>query len=336
MGITIADVAQEAGVSIATVSRYINGRHGAMSAGTRERLREVIERLGYVPNSAAQALKTGKAGLIGVVLANIDHPYWSTVLAGVDEACRSLGYNMVVSSASDQAEVENRYLGLFLNHKVDGLLLNPARADAETIARWSNLTCPVVTLDRTIPGLPFDLVAMDNVYGARLAIEHLLALGHRRIGFVSWEIADLSNRQERLQGYEEALRAAGIEPNPADIRFVKQSWQDGVRQTIALFRQEGRPTAVFSANGELNLQVLAGLKQLGLRVPQDISVVGYDAAPWDELLDPPLTTVATPARRLGAVAATRLCHIIDGAGDGVPKEVRLKPKLIPRSSTLGR
>lgn len=327
------DVAREAGVSIATVSRYINGRPGAMSEATRRRLREVIERLGYVPNQAAQTLKTGRTKLVGVVLANIAHPYWSGVLAGVEEGCQEFGYSVLIGSASDSAEAESQYVRILLNQQVAGLLLNPASADPETIARWAQLTCPVIMLDRTFPELSFPLVAMDNVAAARMAVEHLIGLGHRRIGLVSWRIENLSNRRERVQGYREALAAAGIAPRAADIRYATESWDDGVRETLALFGGPDRPTAVLSATGTLNLQVLAALKQLGLRVPEDVSVVGYDESPWDPLLDPPLTTVAISSHRLGATAARLLCAAIERGERPAPGETRLAPRLLLRGST---
>jgi LacI family transcriptional regulator len=332
MRTTIEDVAREAGVSIATVSRFINGPPGAVSPETGAKLRAVVDRLGYVPNPAARSLRTGRSRLIGVILSNIAHPYWSTVLSGVEEACQARGYSVIVSSAGDSVEVENRYLGVFLDQRVDGILLNPANADPATVARWAALTCPVITLDRTLPGLPFGLVAMDNELGAKLAVEHLLALGHRRIGFLSWYVANLTNRLERLRGYEETLAAAGVTPDPALVRFAADGWSDGVRQTVDLLAQPERPTAIVSAASTLNLQVLAGVKQAGLRVPEEISVVGYDESPWDPLLDPPLTTVATPAHQLGMTAADRLCAAIDG-GDELPAEIRLQPRLIVRRSS---
>jgi len=331
--VTIEDVAREAGVSIATVSRFMNGRPGAMSEATRERLHSVIERLGYVPNPAAQTLKTGRSRLVGVVLSNIAHPYWSGVLAGVEDACQRLNYSVVIGSASDSAEAEHQYVGLFLKQHVDGLLLNPASADAKMMARWSVLTCPVIMLDRTFPGLSFPLVAMDNRTASRMAVEHLVELGHRRIGMVSWRIDSLSNRHERLTGYQEALGDTGIEPAPDLVRFARESWDDGVRETLALFGRADRPTAVFSATGALNLQVLAALKQLGLRVPDDVSVVGYDDSPWDPLLDPPLTTVSSSSRQLGATAAELLCAAIEDRASAVPLETRLPPRLTLRGST---
>jgi LacI family transcriptional regulator len=187
-------------------------------------------------------------------------------------------------------------------------------------------------LDRTFSGLTFPLVAVDNVFGVTLAVEHLLGLGHRSIGFVSWPVDGLHNRQERLDGYLQTMRAAGIEPNKNHLRFPRESWDAGVLETTALFGDANRPTSVVSANMELNLQVLAGLKQLHLRVPDDVSVVGFDDSPWDPLLDPPLTTVATPPHQLGKLAAHLLCESIDTGVRTQASDVRLEPHLVIRRS----
>lgn len=333
MGATIEDVAKAAGVSIATVSRYLNGRTEAVSATTGARIQTAVDRLGYVPNLAARSLKTGRSRLIGVLLANIAHPYWSAVLSGVEEACQRASYGVIVSSASDRADIEHRYLQMFLEQRVDGILFNPAHAEPDLVAAWSSLRIPVVTLDRTLPGLPFGLVAMDNARGIALAVEHLVALGHRRIGFVSWHPRSLSNRQERLQGYADALAKAGVDFEPRFVRFAEDGWSDGVDCTLELLAKPDPPTAIVSATSMLNLQVLAAIKRRGLRVPEDVSVVGYDDSPWDELLDPPLTTVATPARQLGIVAAERLVAALDAGEGTVTGEVRLLPHLVIREST---
>ena len=335
MGITIEDVARAAGVSIATVSRYLNGPDGAVAKDTGTRIRAAVERLGYVPNAAARSLKTGKTHLIGVLLANIAHPYWSAVLAGVEDACQRAGYGAIVSSAADRADVEHDYLQAFLKQRVDGILLNPAHADPATVAAWAALRVPVVLIDRTLPGLPFPLVAMDNELGTQLAVEHLLGLGHRRIGFVSWRPDGLSNREERLAGYRSALAAAGLGTDRRLVRFAAEGWSDGVDQTLALLDEADPPTAIVSASSMLNLQVLAAIKRGGLRVPADISVVGFDDSPWDALLDPPLTTVATPARRLGTAAVEALVGAIarDRQGQLDRHDVRLAPELVVRRST---
>jgi DNA-binding LacI/PurR family transcriptional regulator len=268
-----------------------------------------------------------------VVLANIAHPYWSVVLAGVEEACQRAGYSVIVSSAGDRADVEDRYLQMFLKQRVDGILLNPAMAGPEMVELWGGLAAPVVTIDRTLPGLPFDLVAMDNALGTRLAVEHLLGLGHRRIGFVSWPAETFSNRQERLQGYTEALESVGLAPDDALVKFAAEGWSDGVERTLELLDAPEPPTAILSATSMLNLQILAAIQRRGLRVPEDISVVGYDDSPWDSLLDPPLTTVATPAFQLGVAASEHLIAAIDSPGERAFHEIRLTPELVVRQST---
>src|SRR5215211_4223902 len=303
-----------------------------MSGQTRLRIQEVVDRLGSVPNSAAQTLKTGRSRLIGIVLTEIAHIYWSAMLAGIEESAHEFGYGVVISSAGNSAEAQHRYVSMFLNQKVDGLLLNPASVDQRTLQRWKALPCPIIMLDRTFPGLNHPLVAVDNEFGARTAVEHLVQLGHRKIGFVSWPMSNLGNRQERLEGYQTALREAQIEPDPRYVRFCKETWDDGVLETVALFAGDDPPTAVFSANAELNLQVLAGLKQLGLRVPEDVSVVGFDDSPWDPLLDPPLTTIATPPYQLGKLAAHLLCEAIENGGRPHLSERRLQPHLVIRKS----
>lgn len=333
MSATIEDVAREAGVSIATVSRHLNGRTGEVAAQTGIRIQAVVDRLGYVPNQAARSLKTGRSWLIGVLLANIAHPYWSVVLSGVEDACQAEGYSVVVSSAGDRAEIEDRYLQMFLRQRVDGILLNPALAGPEMVALWGNLAVPVVTIDRTLPGLPFPMVAMDNVLGTRLAIEHLLGLGHSRIGFVTWPIGTFSNRQERMQGYRESLERAGIAFDPELTRTAAEGWSDGVEQTLDLLDASSPPTAILSATAMLNLQILAAIERRGLQVPDDISVVGYDDSPWDSLLDPPLTTVATPAYDLGVAASRRLIATLATDEALLPPLIRLSPKLRVRLST---
>ena len=142
MGATIEDVAKAAGVSIATVSRYLNGRPEAVSASTGARIQAEVDRLGYVPNLAARSLKTGRSRLIGVLLANIAHPYWSAVLSGVEEACQRANYSVIVSSAADRADVEHRYLQMFLEQRVDGILFNPAHAEPETGRRVERVEHP--------------------------------------------------------------------------------------------------------------------------------------------------------------------------------------------------
>lgn len=329
---TIEDVAQAAGVSIATVSRYVNGRTSGMSVATQERLQIAIDELGYVPNAIARSLKTGRSKLIGVVIANIAHMYWSTMLEGIEQGCRALGFSVLISSAGNDSETQDRYLQTLLHQNVAGILLNPVFADEKTLTKWAKIERPMIMLDRTYPTLKNPLVAIDNVYGARLATQHLIDHGHRDIGLISWGIDGLSNRQERLDGFLATLSENGLTVGRGRIGFARESWDDGVRATREMFSKSDAPTAVFCANMDLSLQVLFGLRQLGIRVPDDVSLIGFDDAPWDPLLDPPLSAVAGAPFRLGKLAALRLCRAIQHEVPVRPHDSRFRPVLVPRKS----
>lgn len=329
---TIEDVARIAQVSIATVSRYMNGRTNGMSLTTQERLRIAIDELGYIPNAAARSLKTGRSKLIGVVIANIAHMYWSTMLEGIEEGCRAMGYSVLISSASNDAETQDRYLQTLLNQNVDGLLLNPVFANDATLAKWAAINRPIIMLDRTYPALDNPLVAIDNMHGARLATQHLIDFGHTDIGLISWGIDGLSNRRERLDGFLATLSDNGLTVKPGRIGFARESWDDGVRAAWEMFSNADAPTAVFCANMDLSLQVLSALRQLGIRVPQDVSLIGFDDAPWDPFLDPPLSAVAGAPHRLGKLAALRLCRAIHHGTPVRPHDSRFRPVLVSRQS----
>jgi LacI family kdg operon repressor/LacI family transcriptional regulator len=310
----------------------MNGRTGGMPEATQMRLQAAIEALGYVPNAAARSLKTGRSKLIGVVIANIAHMYWSTMLEGIEEGCRAMGYSMLISSAGNDAETQDRYLQTLLHQNVAGLLLNPVFADDAILAKWAAIRHPVIMLDRTYPALRHPLVAIDNVVGAQLATQHLIDHGHSDIGLISWGIDGLSNRQERLDGFLATLSEHGLTVKPGRIGFARESWDDGVRASREMFSKADAPTAVFCANMDLSLQVLSGLRQLGIRVPDDVSLIGFDDAPWDPLLDPPLSAVAGAPFRLGKLAALRLCRAIEQETPVRPHDSRFRPVLVQRRS----
>jgi len=330
--VTIADVATRAGVSATTVSRLLNGHYQAMSGETRKRIEAAVAELDYVPNRFARSLKTGKTAQLGVLVANIAHPYWAAVLSGIESASRQLGYQVLIATVGDSATVEHEYLDL-LRRQVDGLLVNPTGDDWDSINTLAESGYPLVLLDRTLPGLRCNLVAMDNAAGAALGTRHLIELGHRRIAYIAYEPHNLSNRHERLEGYRHAMVEAGIEVDKRFIVQVGRSGGEAMELTRELFAQpsESRPTAALAAAGLLHLEVLAGLRQAGLRVPADVSVVGFDDSPWDPLLDPPLTTVATPAQRLGSIAAEVLVNSIRRSAPS--SETRVEVALAVRAST---
>ncbi|CAN5825085.1 LacI family DNA-binding transcriptional regulator [soil metagenome] len=331
---TIEDVARLANVSIATVSRFTSGQSSLISTVTQQRLQTAIEHLNYIPNAAARTLKTGRTRLIGVILADVSHANWSAMLGGIEAGSRELGYGVLISSAHNSVEVQQSYLETFLQHGVDGILLNPAAESEPTALDWARVKTPVIQLDRGLAYARFPVVAINNAMGASAATHHLLEAGHRKVGIVSWEIAGLSNRQERLDGFLSTMHDAGADVPDRFVAIVNERNSDGDRGIYDLMNQSDPPTAIFTANMELSLVALRELKRIGLCVPAETSIVGFDDPDWAALVDPPLTTVATSPYRIGRLAALRLCRAIEQGRPVYPRHSKLAPVLMIRDSVV--
>jgi LacI family transcriptional regulator len=325
--VTIRDVAARAGVSIATVSKVINQRYG-VSADTFARVQAVIDELGYEASLVAQSLRNHRTNVIGILVADLE-PFSTELLKGAADAIRGTGFELVVYSAggrtSDHIGWERRYLSRLSGTLVDGaILVTPTVVDVQYGA-------PVVAVDPHTGPTDLPTIDSDNLHGARLATEHLLGLGHRRIAMLSGR-PDLQSAQLREQGYREALAAAGV---PVDERLIQVGAYDpevSVKPARELLSSPGRPTAVFAANDLSAIATIEVARELGLRVPQDLSIVGFDNIPESALCAPPLTTVDQPIRTMGQRAVELLVRLIRG---DKPQEthIRLATKLVVRQST---
>ncbi len=325
--VTIRDVAARAGVSIATVSKVINQRYG-VSADTFARVQAVIDELGYEASLVAQSLRNHRTNVIGILVADLE-PFSTELLKGAADAIRGTGFELVVYSAggrtSDHIGWERRYLSRLSGTLVDGaILVTPTVVDVQYGA-------PVVAVDPHTGPTDLPTIDSDNLHGARLATEHLLGLGHRRIAMLSGR-PDLQSAQLREQGYREALAAAGV---PVDERLIQVGAYDpevSVKPARELLSSPGRPTAVFAANDLSATATIEVARELGLRVPQDLSIVGFDNIPESALCAPPLTTVDQPIRTMGQRAVELLVRLIRG---DKPQEthIRLATKLVVRQST---
>ena len=325
--VTMQQVAAEAGVSISTVSKVINGRYG-VSAETVEHVNRVIDRLGYEASLVARSLRNRRTNVVGVLVMDFE-PFSTEVLKGVADAIHGSGYELIAYSAGghDEAQVgwERRSLSRLMGSLVDGaVLVTPTVTDVLADG-------PVVAVDpHTGPsGLPS--VAADNLQGARLGVEHLLGLGHTRVGMITGR-SDLSSAQQREQGYREALAAAGLTVDEALVRrggFEPDLARQAARELLSL---PSPPTAVFAANDLSALTTLEVAAELGVEVPRRLSVVGFDNIPESALADPPLTTVQQPIRRMGQEATEMLLTLI--SGDEVTDCHRtLSTSLVLRAST---
>ncbi len=327
---TIKHVAARAGVSFTTVSHVLNGTR-RVSDDARERVERAVAEMGYAPSAVARALKMSETCILGVLVPNITNPFFAELTRGIEDCCRATDYSVFLCNSDDDAARQSRYLQTLLGRRVDGLLLAAAAGEASAlVARLSAAHVPTVVVDRHIPGLAADLVRVDHQGGARLAIEHLLALGHRQIVCLSGP-SEFAVSRARVAGWREALAAAGVEPAPSWLLegdFSAAAGHALARQVLA----QGGATAIFASNDLLAIGALRAAAELGIAVPAALSVIGFDGIDLGGYSYPALTTVGHPIRAMGEAAARVLIERI-AAGASSSREVVLPATLLLREST---
>jgi LacI family transcriptional regulator len=325
-GITIADVAYEAGVSVSTVSKVINERYG-VGAETSARVREIIERLGYRSSLVAQSMRSRQTKVIGVLTTDIE-PFNAEVLKGVARGVRGSGFDLVIFSDcgkdADLAGWERRYLSRVSTLTDGAILVTPGTVDIAT-------QVPVVAVDHNVASLHASTIDADNFAGAAGGTKHLLELRHRRIAFLGGR-ADLASARLREQGFREALAAAGITPDETLILDAGYDPQLAVEHTRALLARPEPPTAIFAANDVMAIAVMVVARELGLDVPGDLSVIGFDNVPESVLSDPPLTTIDQSVQEMGYLAVRTLVDLIEDPSRE-PQQVILPTRLVVRQSS---
>lgn len=326
---TMKDVAQRAGVSVATVSRVLNN-HARVDPTLRERVVKAMETLQYRPNRVAQRLRAGAGGVIGLIISDIENPFFVSVVRGVEDVAYEHGISVVLCNSDEHPAKQQMYIGVMKSEDVAGLIITPNAETDDSIGALVDSKMAVVFLDRRVHGVEVDSVTVDSAGGTRDAVRHLIRLGHRRIAMVSGT-ALISTGRERYEAFMSALNEAGIRPEPELIRPGRFSLESGRQLTLELLDLPQPPTAIFAASNMLALGALQALHERSIRVPEQIAVVGFDDLPWASALWPPLTTVAQPTYQLGHEAARLLLRRI--AEPNAPIEsVMLKTELIVRRS----
>lgn len=294
-----------------------------------DRIAAAMDQLGFQPSHAARWLKSGRTMTLGLVVPDVTNPFFAAVVKGAESVANAAGYSVVLCNTDESPEREHEVLAS-LRGRVDGLLLAPARDDAETAESLIALAIPVVLVDRTLPDPgPTDSVLIDNVAGAAAAARHLIDLGHRRIGLISGP-RDTTPGGERHDGFVAACEAAEIDVivEPGDFRA-----DGGYQAAMRMFGRADTPTAVMAANNLMTVGLLRALHDLGLRIPAAVSVVGFDDHVLADLLDPPLTVVDRATETQGVVATRMLLARLGAAADGAGRTVRLETNLVVRAST---
>jgi LacI family transcriptional regulator len=329
---TIKDIARAANVSYATVSRALNNKYG-VRVRTRERIRRIAAELGYRPNAIARGLVKKRSFTLGLVLPDIANPFFPEVVEGIEKAAVGSGYSVLLCNTNWDAEREESYVRLLSERRVDGILVSPIADERGRFeALLDQLGVPAVHVSNAPKGTSRSYVIIDDVQGGFLATRHLIEQGYERVGFIGPATGGVTV-DDRFLGYKRALEEHGF---PVDDRLI---WlhdfrsRSGYLTIRRMIQTKAFPRAVFAANDLLAVGILQGVREEGLRVPDDIAVVGFDDIELARMFGVGLTTVAQPKREMGRIAVELLLEAIDAGKGALARHVVLQPRLVVRSSS---
>jgi|DewCreStandDraft_1066081.scaffolds.fasta_scaffold00216_83 DNA-binding LacI/PurR family transcriptional regulator len=331
---TITQVAARAGVSVGTVSHVLNGKPH-VSPKTRERVLKVLREMHYLPNGVARSLRMRKTYILALVVLDLSNPFYPEVIKGVENTARAYGYKVVVFDTGYDPRKERSFIETMLEMRVDGALFTAGSGDRAGILRLHRSGVPVVILDRSLQEFPLPSVGIDNLTAVRDAITYLLRMGHRRIGYLSEPIS-IHTVRDRFDGYLQALETFGVPFDPS-IVFIDKSLQVGkiergyevMRRVISTLSE--LPTAFFATSDTIAIGAMKALKETGFRIPEDVSVMGFDDISLAAFTDPPLTTVRQHKYEMGAQAVHLLMRFLrDPRARG--EKILLPTELIERAS----
>lgn len=323
---TIAQVARAAGVSIATVSRFLHGETVRAAAS----IEAAVERLNYRPTLAARSLRSGIHYVIAMIVPDITNPYFSALAKGVESVFRETPYRVFLCNTDEQDVIEDAVLDE-ITRRVDGIILAPTVEREESPVQIRKQGVPVVLVDRELADKSFDSVLIDNGGGARSAARYLCKLGHTEIAIISGSLSNTPGRV-RYNGFMEELKKNKIFPDPSFIQFSNFKETGGRDAMRKLMQLPQPPTAVFCANNAMMVGALKILKEMGIMIGRDLSVIGFDDLDLGSLLDPPLTVVDRPSEEQGIQAARLLLKRLSGISSERPEHIVLSTKLIVRAS----
>lgn len=326
---TIHDIARRLGVSPSTVSRALNSS-GYVSPGTRERVLAAAEEAGFHPNVTARSLRIGRTGIIGLAIPDILNPFYAEIARRVQDRAEEHGYTVMVFNTDGVLEKERKLLVIALSGRMDGLIFFPTSVEAPDLKPLLDEQFPTVLFDSKGGISGFDVVALDDYKGARLAVEHLIAYGHHRIGFLA---TNFNAMEDRLRGLRDVLSEHGLSLDPDLVAVVKRGDPDALKESARkLLYMEDPPSALFAANDAIAIELIRFCAQVGIKVPDRVSIVGFDDIDSASVVTPALTTVAQPKRELGTIAANMLVERIEHEALE-PRRVILAPRLVVRDST---
>ena len=324
----IHDVAKRAGVAPITVSRVVNN-NGYVSENTRQRVEAAIRELDYIPNALGPSLRSKRTMTLALVLSDITNPFWTTVARGVEDTANAQGYHIIIGNTDESPEKQEEYLSFLLKKQVDGFLLVPASSRSSLTLQKRRV--PFVVLDRQVPGEPLDSVRGDSVGGAYELTKHLLELGHKHIALITGR-QDHSTAFDRVTGFSQAMQEAGLTANQ-QVYWGEFNQQTGYDYTLKALQTSPRPTAVFASNNFIAIGVMRALRDQGIRVPEDMSVVAFDDLPQAITIDPFFTVASQPAYEMGQKGTELLLSRLNEEGPAEYQEIVLPVEIIVRQSS---
>ncbi|MFG3258120.1 LacI family DNA-binding transcriptional regulator [Streptomyces sp. NPDC048172] len=323
----IKDVAARAGVSVATVSRVLNG-HSGVRADTRSRVLSAVSELRYRPNAVARSLRTDQTRTLGLIISDVLNPFFTELARAVEDAARSRGYSVIIGNADERLALQDHHVRTLLDRRIDGLLVSPAEGDSVALREAALSGIPMVFVDRWIEGIDVPVVRADGRAAVRELVGHLYALGHRRLAIITGPVATTTSN-ERVEAFRSALREYGLPLPEAYIGQGDFQTESGRRVTSAFFGLGEPPEAVFATDNLMALGVMDELRLRGLRVPDDMALAAFDDIAWFPHTDPPITAIAQPTPELGHRAVAALTDLVEGRS---ADSVTLSAHLIPRRS----
>lgn len=324
------DVAEQAGVSVTTVSHVINNSR-PVSPETRLRVEQALQVLGYQPNVLARSLRRGKTNTIGVILPDNANPYFAEVVRGIEDASFSQGYSVILCNSDNDLAKERLYTNVLIEKQVDGIIFVAAGISDENIQNLSSRGVPAVLVDRQVPGVQLDSVVADNLDGGIMATRHLLDLGHTSIACIAGP-QGVPSSKERVAGFLQALEAADLEAGPDQVVEGDFQYQGGYEAAQQLSQADSPPTAIFACNDLMAIGAYRYAHENKLPIPQDISIIGFDDIHLASYTNPPLTTVRQSKAEMGSKAADLLIERI-GNRKLSPRQEIIPVQLVVRSST---
>ncbi|WP_439679527.1 LacI family DNA-binding transcriptional regulator [Embleya sp. MST-111070] len=331
---SIKEVAHRAGVSVGTVSNVLNHPE-RVAESTRNRVLEAVELLGFVRNDSARSLRSGVANTVGLIVLDVANPFFTDVARGVEDVCNESGSVVILCNSDDSGTKQERYLRVLQEQRVRGVLVTPARDAELPVADLRARGLAVVLLDRGGDRADLCSVAVDDVLGGRLAAEHLVAAGRREFAFVSGPLS-IRQCEDRRRGMRAALREAGLRlgTSTRDVTVPAMNARSGAEAARRLLDAGPPPAAIFCANDLLALGLMRELLRAGVRIPEDVAVVGYDDIEFAAASAVPLTSIRQPTYRLGRTAAELLLEESEHPDTHTHRQVVFRPELVVRESTI--